>query len=429
MKKPIKQHINYEKKKVHIKYLFSDIVKWLYFTRIWLYQRPKFYYLDKEGKKALKEPFLIISNHQGFSDILFVYYPFLTKRIFFMAHQNVFENRFKAFIFRNLLCIPIDPESGSFAALRTLLDIIKKGNVVSVFPEGHINHDSSEVKSFKAGASFLALQSGVDCIQMYREKRAHWWNRQRIIVGKPYNLKKEIGSSFSRNDLDRANQIIIDGELELKRKYQEIVPAKKVRRTNVQVFVSPMPFECSDKIHCKLRKDEINSCGSEKAKNEKFYAWKLLEKALKENYGVDIRKLKFEKQSNGKWICDKFNISFSHSGELVAVAIASYGVGVDIQEIKPLEDIEKLSTLIYGDEEKPDNISENDLIRDWTLKESAFKLSNDTGFNPKQYLLKDINKSETHKIVFNSKEYFISAVGEINDVISFHFLTPDIIYK
>ena len=222
----------YIKRKVAWKYLFSDFIKYLYFSRIWLWQRPKYYYVNKEAKKALKEPFMIVSNHQGFSDVLFVYYPFFKKRIFFMAHQNIMQNKFKGWIFTHLLCIPIDPESGSFAALRTLMTVIKEGNIVSVFPEGHINHESDEVKDFKGGASFLALQSGVDIIMMYREKRKHWWNRQRIIVGEPYNLKKMFGEHPSRADLEAATKVIYDKEIELKKLYQSIVSEKKVKRVN-----------------------------------------------------------------------------------------------------------------------------------------------------------------------------------------------------
>lgn len=417
------------KEKVAWKYLFSDWIKWCYFSRIWLWQRPKFYYLDYEAKKNLKEPFMIVMNHQGFIDPVMVYYAFFTKRIFFMAHQNIMQTKFKGWIFQNLLCIPIDPDTGSFQSLRVMMDVLKKGNPLGVFPEGHINFNSTETKEFKGGATFLALQTGVDVIMLYRERRKHWWQRNHIIVGKPYNPRQMAGGSVSRSELDRVNQEVFAKELELKRLYQEMYTAKECERSNIQVFISPMPFECKSKIYPKQRAEEIASCKSEKTRNDKFYAWKLLEKVFKEQYGENIKRLHFKKQENGKWVCDKYKVSISHSGELVAVAVAKFGVGIDLQAYDQVNVSDALIDKVFNEDEKPNDNSKEAFIKGWGLKESAFKLSNDDAYNPKHYNVKDIKNSECNTIIYNDKEYNLSVVGEVNDFISYHFMTPDVKMK
>ena len=345
-----------------------------------------------------------------------------------MAHQNIMQTKFKGWIFENLLCVPIDPNSGSFTALRVLLDALKKGNPIGVFPEGHINHNSSEIKSFKGGVAFLALTSGVDTILMYRERRKRWWQRNRIIVGEPYNPKNELGATGSRNDLARATDDIFNRELELKRLYQQLYTAKQCERHNIQVFVSPMPFETKGKIFPVSRREEIESCKSEKTKDEKFYAWKLLEKVFKEQYGENIKHLHFTKQENGKWVCDKYHVSISHSGELVSVAIADYRLGIDIQDISAVHPSDELIDKVFNEDEKP-SLDAYEFAKGWGLKESAFKCSDDKGFNPKAYKLGEIKNYENNVIIYNGKEYNLSVVGEINDFISYRFLTPDIKMK
>lgn len=412
-----------------MKYLFSDILKWGYFSRIWLWQRPKYYYVDKKSTKAIKDPFLLVSNHQGFADIVLLYYPFFKRRIWFLAHQNLYENRLKAWIYRNCMCVPIDPESGSFASLRTILDVIRKGNNISVYPEGHINFKSTQIMEFKAGATFIALQSGTNIVQFYRERRKHWWQRQRIVVGTPYNLKELCGGAASRSDLDKANKILLDKEIELKRLYQEIVPAKKTQRSNAQVFISPFPFECNNKIAPKQRKLEIESCKSEKTRNEKFYAWKLLEKVFKEEYGENIARLKFKKQDNGKWVCKKYRVSISHSGELVAVAISKNRVGIDIQSIEQVNLSQGLIEKVFLEEEKKEHIDEYEFSRVWGIKESMFKMGEDNGFNPLNYNTNIVKNYETKILTYNGKDYNLSVTDEVGDMISYHLLTPDIVIK
>ncbi len=428
-KKQASNHIDFKKKRYGLKYLFCDIVKYLYFTRIWLWQRPKYYYVNKEAKKSLKDPFMIISNHVGFSDCLMIYYAFFSKRPFFLIHQNTFNTPFKAWIFKHLLCIPADPETGSFMAIRDLIDCVKAGNSICIFPEGHISFDTSGSQALKGGATLIALQTGIDTINLYRERRKHWWQRNRIIVGEPYNLKSLAGNATSRKDLDKVNNIISDKQNELKIKYQEMFKAKKCKRTNTQVFFAKMPFECDKKISNKQRRIEIDSCKSEKTKMEKFYSWKLLEKVLKEEYGENINKLHFRKLENGKWCIDKYEISISHSGSLLALSISSIKHGIDIQEYGNEELSNKLADKIYSENEKPDSLTNEQFYKDWSIKEAMFKMSNDESFNPKKYDLINNFDINTKIIKCDNKTYSFALSQEVNGFISYHFLDKDISFE
>lgn len=430
MKKEKKPYLDYTKKGCHIQFLFSDIVKYLYFTRIWLWQRPKYYYLDKGAVKKLKKKFMIVANHQSFGDCLFAYYTFLTKRIYFMVTDEMFNNKFKSWVAKRLLCVPLDPSSGSLTTMRVMMDILIKDNIVCIYPEGHINFANDKVKAFKGGATLIAAQTGCDVVPMYRERRKHWWQRQRIIVGEPYNPKAMLNGRLSRTDLDKINEYVFENELKLKRIYQELIPAKLCQRYNTQVFVIPMPFETKDnKISNIIRQEEINSCKSEKTRNEKFYSWKLLERVFNEHYGENINRLNFKKQPNGKWVCDRYCVSISHSGDLVTVAIASYPIGVDIQLVDEIKVSKELMNKVYDDSELKEEITAEQFAKDWSIKEAAFKCSDDDGFNPKKYKISSIENKETQLISYQDKTYSLGVVTKNNDVISYHFLTPDIAGK
>ena len=77
------------------------------------------------------------------------------------------------------------------------------------------------------------------------------------------------------------------------------------------VYFAHIPFVCDGYV-CDIRQKEIESCSNFKVKQEKFYIWKLLEIALKQSLGIDIREVEFRKLDNGKWVCDKCQFSLSH---------------------------------------------------------------------------------------------------------------------
>ena len=428
-KKDKSNHIDFKKKRFGLKYLFCDIVKYLYFTRIWLWQRPKYCYVNKQSKKALKEPFMIISNHVGFSDCLMVYYAFFSKRPFFLIHQNTFNTPFKAWIFKHLLCIPADPETGSFTAIRNLIDCVKAGNSVCIFPEGHISLDTSGKQDLKGGATLIALQTGIDVINMYRERRKHWWQRNRIIVGEPYNLKSIAGNATSRKDLDKVNGIISEEENKLKVLYQKKYSSKQCKRTNTQVFITKFPFDCDKKVRNKQRREEIESCKSEKTRNEKFYSYKFLEKILKEQYGENLNKLHFKKLENGKWVIDRHYVSISHSGSLIALSISSIKHGIDIQEYGDKDLSTKLADKVYQEDEKPTSLDKETFIQDWSTKEALFKMSDDNAFDPKKYSINSEYDKQNKVIKTEEGQYALALVQETKGFVSYHLYSDDIYFE
>ena len=157
----------------------------------------------------------------------------------------------------------------------------------------------------------------------------------------------------------------------------------------LDVYIATIPENGKlEKVYPKLRQKEISACKNETVKKEKYYAWKLLEYALFRTFGLKIQDQKFEKTDNGKWICENFEFSISHSYSQVAVAISRDKVGVDIELLKARK-TEKLSEKILTDTELDEfnglSIDEKDefIILKWSEKESLFKMAGDGVFSPK----------------------------------------------
>lgn len=95
--------------------------------------------------------------------------------------------------------------------------------------------------------------------------------------------------------------------------------------------------------------------------------------------------IQFETQSNGKPVLSPpwtsvFSFNLSHSGELALCAIsADAQIGVDVERVRPIEDVEKLATRFLSPEESSQILGcdlKNRLDRFfeiWTAKESYLK--------------------------------------------------------
>ena len=160
---------------------------------------------------------------------------------------------------------------------------------------------------------------------------------------------------------------------------------------------------------CEKRNEEIEICASEKRKLERFCVWKLLEYALERTFGKKMKKLVFAKTYCGKWVCEGYEFSLSHSHGVVAVAVSRKPVGVDIElDHQMKEGIEKkiLSDVEFAEFEGVDKDKQNDyLLTKWTQKESVFKT-----MNLPSYSIKDVKKEsvKTFKIQESERDYYLS---------------------
>ena len=185
----------------------------------------------------------------------------------------------------------------------------------------------------------------------------------------------------------------------------------------IEIYVSEYPFEVeSDSIYPIERQNEIKLCKNKSVAENKFYVWKLLEYAAIKAKELNFCDIKFYKNPNGKWQCDNFEFSLSHSGNIIAVALSDKPVGIDV-ELKNAARFEKLSNKILTEAEKEKVLSIPKIKRGeainklWTVKEASFKLRGAGAFIP--------NKIETWGKTFETKtvksdsgeEYFLTVVS------------------
>ncbi|MEV7979709.1 lysophospholipid acyltransferase family protein [Streptomyces sp. NPDC086519] len=114
-------------------------------------------------------PAIVAGNHLSFSDH-FLMPAVLKRRITFLAKAEYFtgpgvRGRLTAFFFRSAGQIPVDrsgKEAGQ-AAIREGLGVLRKGELLGIYPEGTRSHDGRLYKG-KVGVAVMALRAGVPVI-------------------------------------------------------------------------------------------------------------------------------------------------------------------------------------------------------------------------------------------------------------------------
>ena len=221
MPKKKDQTPNYQAKLFSFRYLLHDLVKWWGWWQCLLWYRNKRIFDGKEAKKRIKGKAIISSNHVGISDPFVLQCAFLYRRFHFLFMTDLIKNKFQAWAYKNVfLSYPIDRDNPSFKTMKFLSEYVKGGNLLAMFPEGHIKTDGV-VDNYKGGVVLIAYLSDAPIIPVYHERRKNIWHMTKLVIGKPFNVKERIGPVLNQDKLNEAARELFEYELELKKICEE----------------------------------------------------------------------------------------------------------------------------------------------------------------------------------------------------------------
>ena len=156
--------------------------------------------------------YIIASNHMSFSD------PVLLglgqrRRLFFMAKQELFKNKFFAGLIRALGAFPVDRGAGDGKAIKTGEDLIKEGNVMTIFIEGG-RTKTGEFMRPRSGCALVAQQMQVPvipaCITITGNPK-HRFAKRVIHFGDPLTPQQlGLTPDGDRRQLKNATNMIMD---------------------------------------------------------------------------------------------------------------------------------------------------------------------------------------------------------------------------
>ncbi|MEJ7750152.1 MAG: lysophospholipid acyltransferase family protein [Thermoleophilaceae bacterium] len=122
-----------------------------------------YFRLRRGGRHHIPDgPVILAANHRSFLDP-FVIGCCLGRPIYFVAKQELFENRLAGWVLNCLGAFPMRRGESDAESVKTALMLLERGAAVVIFPEG-TRHKSGPLGAPKRGVGRLALASGAPVV-------------------------------------------------------------------------------------------------------------------------------------------------------------------------------------------------------------------------------------------------------------------------
>ncbi|MGI6264434.1 MAG: lysophospholipid acyltransferase family protein [Acutalibacteraceae bacterium] len=202
-------------KAISPRYLFHDVAKAIAALPGLLWFRPRIVYESELAKKRIRGGALVIANHIGFFDPVYLQYAVWYRRHHFVCLQKFFDGPLW-WMFKGFLCIPIDKDNVRVDTFRQIVGHLQSGEMVTLFPEGQVNDGSGQLASFKAGMVLMALQSQKPIVPVYIHKRRRFYHRLVMGIGEPVD-PAAAGEKLTMRQINEAARRLQEKEIALSR--------------------------------------------------------------------------------------------------------------------------------------------------------------------------------------------------------------------
>jgi 1-acyl-sn-glycerol-3-phosphate acyltransferase len=157
--------------------------------------------------------YIAAANHQSTLDALFVALA-IRRRIRFMGKSELFDGRW-GWLLNRLGAFPVQRGVWDVDAFETAATVLKRGRVMSIFPEGGVRRERVPAKS---GVGHIAHLAGATVLPLYldgtRSLYTPWrWPKVRVVIGAPLDVEEDPQPSRERSQ--QTAQRILDAVYKL----------------------------------------------------------------------------------------------------------------------------------------------------------------------------------------------------------------------
>ena len=210
-----------KKKRAH---LFNPKLFPMDLARILCAPAPAFFnikkiYTSEKAKKKLKGGMIIVANHTCIKDPLMISCCFWYRRMFHLTAEAVMAKKIKALALKGVGCIKINRNICDIESVRKAVDIVKKGHVLTIFPQGGIKADE-DINSIKSGVVLMAMQAKSPIVPCYIHNKKDKNDHNCIVIGEPIELFSKSGIA-GLHDINKCASDVIEKMAECKAVFEQ----------------------------------------------------------------------------------------------------------------------------------------------------------------------------------------------------------------
>lgn len=176
------------------------------------------FWMKVEGRENIPPGAAILApNHVSYMDPPVVGCAAWPRRCCFMGKAPLFKIPLLGWYIRRMGCFPVHQNTADRQALRTAIDVLNKGELLIMFPEGTRSGDGYLIEP-QSGVALLAKMSGAPAIPtavigtreiMPADPRIPRWHRLQVIFGEPMYYQHY----FEKHKSDRLARDIFSHDL------------------------------------------------------------------------------------------------------------------------------------------------------------------------------------------------------------------------
>lgn len=152
-------------------------------------------------------PVILCSNHRSNLDPVIIG-AVIKRTMFFMAKDSLFRVPLLGPLIASLGAFPVTRGAHDTEAIRKSITILRRGDVLAMFPEGHRQKEPGPPKRFESGVVRIAQKTGALIVPaaVVCRRRVRPFNRKYVIVGSPVTVAQLGLTDGSRENLHEASE-------------------------------------------------------------------------------------------------------------------------------------------------------------------------------------------------------------------------------
>lgn len=194
-----------------------------------LFFKRKTYYVDKKNTNLKKGGKLIVSNHYNMLDYVLTCFVVAPRKLNAVASEMPFKSKITRFGMKFFGAIEANRETRSMKFVDICADVLKRGQLVQIFPEGK-NTPDGKIHEFKPSYTLIAHRANVPIVLIISDGNYGLFKRTSVIISEEIDVSKFINPSSkitTKEERTNLNNYVYKRALELREELEVLKNKKK----------------------------------------------------------------------------------------------------------------------------------------------------------------------------------------------------------
>ena len=198
-----------------------------------LFFKRKTFWEDKSATNLRRGGKLIVSNHFNMFDYVLGCFIVFPRKLNAVASELAFRNPLFRFGMKFFGTVEANRETRSMKFIDQSVDIINKGQLMQIYPEGR-NTPDGKIHEFKHSYLVIAYRAGCPIVPIVTDGNYGVFKRVRVYVGKEIDISPYFAESRAAGkrtptieERERANEYVFSKVLELRQLLEDDKNKKK----------------------------------------------------------------------------------------------------------------------------------------------------------------------------------------------------------